>query len=251
LPDLFHISVSHLHLWLLHRQVQLVTPATATSQTLNAAMQMLEAAASLAADMAEKGIGGQSERSAAQQERMMSDLEAGSTAARHALEAAAGQRAWNAARAATLPALTDAVNSCGCYSLPRGLIPPAQCLSAESTDLEAAERREAANLGSLPLCVAAGGAATWAGNLLQAVKLCVSLKIGSIDDMASQQALSMVEAVLFSRAADRLAEGAELGEGGVNDLAAVLDVYRTGELPCACSPSCLRLHNKMLAPMLQ
>lgn len=182
----------------------------------------------------------------------MSDLEAGCTAARRALEAAAGQRAWIAADAATLPALTDAVSSCGSYSLPRGLIPRAHCLSAEGTDLEAAKRRATANLGSLPLCAAAGGAATWAGNLLAALKLCVSLRTGGSNaDMASQQALSMVEAALFSRAADRLAEGAELGESGVNDLVAVLDVYRTGELSRACSPSCLQLHSKMLAPMLQ
>jgi len=233
-PDLFRLTLAHLYLWLLQRQVQLITPAGATSQALNAAVQMLEAAASLAADLAEHG-------------HSMAAFEAACLAARNQLEEAADARAQAAAAKAMLPELSSpgtAAKVCGpgSYRCPRGKPPPERSARREGGGLEAAQGRAAENLGSLPLPgggIKGTGAAAWVHSLLAAVQEASAIWRAGGGDVAAQHALSMVEHELFQRAASAklLQAAASLGSNGVQALADVLDIYRTGESPAA--PCCI------------
>lgn len=218
---LSEVALAHLHLWLVQRQVELISPAAATSTALNAAMQMLEAAVRAAAELAEGGC-------------QLDGFEDACLAARRKLEAAAAARALQAAERASLPALDGSKGSpCGpaSYRCPRGVVPPQRGPSEEAEGLEAAKLRAAANLGSLPVPAetAENDAVGWLNALQAALQQCTKQAGGS--DMAAQHALSMVERELFSRAADadRLQAAEALGQAGVQTLYEVVQSYRRGE----------------------
>ena len=227
--------LAHLHLRLRQRQVELLSPAAATSAALNAAMQMLQAAAHAGAELAEGGF-------------QLDGFEGACLAARSKLEAAAAARALRAAEGATLPPL-DGSSGCspccpGSYRCPRGVVPAQRSPSQEAEGLDAAKQRAAANLGSLPVpAEAAGqGAAGWLAALHAALEKCTKQAGGS--DMAAQHVLSMVERELFNRAADdsQLRAAAALGEAGINALWTVVQSYRKGEPGLCCGSEGWPLH---------
>ena len=219
-------ALAQLHLRLLQRQVELISPAAATSTALNAAMQMLQAAVQAGAELAEGGF-------------QLDGFEEACLAARSKLEAAAAARALRAAEGATLPQ-TDGSGGSSCgpgsYNCPRGVVPVQRSPSQEAEGLDAAKRRADANLGSLPMpAEAAGqGAAGWLAALHAALEKCTKQAGGS--DMAAQHVLAMVERELFSRAANasQLQAAAALGEAGVDTLWTVVQSYRKGEPALCC-----------------
>lgn len=221
------VALAHMHLWLAQRQVDLASPAAATSTALNAAMQMLEAAAHAGAELAEGGC-------------QLDGFEDACLAARRKLEAAAAARALQAAERASLPPMDDGSKGSPCgpgsYRCPRGAVPSQRGPSEEAEGLEAAKRRAAANLGSLPVPAetAEEDPVGWLDALHAALEQCT--KQAGSSGMAAQQALSMVERELFSRAADagRLQDAEALGEAGVQTLYEVVQSYRRGEPWSAC-----------------
>lgn len=211
-PDLMQLAEAHLHLGLLQRQVALVTPGTATSTVLNAAVLMLEAVAGRAADLA--GLA-----------HNVSHFEAACQSARQALAATQAARVAKAAAAVRLPALDGAAPPCGpdSYRLPRGVVPPLSQPLAEGGGMEEVKQREGRNLGSLPLPKAPQP--TFAA-------LLAVLRSGDLQqegDVAPQHTLCMVERALFVRAVKGFAMEARLPQAEVDALVQVVEAYRSGE----------------------
>ena len=210
-PDLAELAEAHLRLWLLQRQVPLLTPEAATSERLNAVMLMLQAAADSGRQLAALG-------------HDVSHFEAACGAARAALEAARDQRVAAAAAEMRLPPQDDDdAFGPGSYRLPRGAVPPLAPPQAEGGGLQAAKEREARNLGTLPLPPPARP--TFAG-LLCALRAMPG-RSGGDDDRAAQHALCLVERALFERA---VGGGFEqpLPAAEIEALLEVVEDYRAG-----------------------
>lgn len=211
-PHFAETAEAHLCLWLLQRQVPLITAAGATSTNLNAAVLMLQAVAEGGRQLAELG-------------HDVSHFEAASSSARVALEAVRAERAAAAAAESQLPPLDAAAFGPGSYRLPRGVVPPLAPPQAEGGGLEAAKEREARNLGTLPLPAAPRVAFA---ELLRVLESTPERSSGS-DDRAAQHALCMVEHALFERA--NTGAGFEpLPEAEVDALVKVVEEYRAGGL---------------------
>ncbi len=132
---LFRLTMAHLHAWLLHRQTQLLQPATLAPHVVDALMRMLREACGHAASLAADGVD-------------VSPLEATCCACRQRLEEIAGQRALDAAAAHRLPAIIDPwVGLEG----PTGVVPVAASPSGQGEGLAATRRRADKNLGAVPL----------------------------------------------------------------------------------------------------
>jgi hypothetical protein len=213
-PDLFQLAIAHLHLWLLQRQLRLITPPSATSLVLNAAMQMLQAAGSCAAELAAAG-------------HEMEHFEAACWAARHHLEATAAQRMQQAAAAFALPPPDALASACGAdsYRCPRGQIPPAHAVCQDGGGLEAARLRAALNLGSLPIANSQPGCLPFS----KLLELLQSPELQRQDcNIAAQHALCTVEKELFPRAVKGFADEAAMTQQEVDALVEVVDVYLKG-----------------------
>jgi hypothetical protein len=213
-PDLFQLAVAHLHLWLLQRQLQLVTPATATSLVLNAAVRMLQTAASSAAELASQG-------------HQLPHFEGMCWAARQKLDATAAARAQQAAAPFLLPPLDSAASPCGAgsYSCPRGLIPPQRSAREEGEGLAGARQRAAHNLSSLPI----SGSQHSGGCFLELLTLLRSPDMQrSCSNVAAQHALCTVERELFQRAVKGFADEAAITQQEVDALAELVDAYSSG-----------------------
>jgi hypothetical protein len=216
-PDLCQQALAHLHLWLLQRQLALVTPSTATSLVLSAVVQMLQAAAGQAADLAAKG-------------HDMAHFEAACRSARHALDATAAMRAQRGSSDFDLPPLDATASPCGpgSYRCPRGRIPAVvQARHDDSGGMEAARWRVAGNLGSLPLL-----------QLRTCAGLLALLRMPEMQaprSVAVSHALCTVERELFRRAgsAEGFAAMDALAGSEVDALVEVVDEYRKGKVTTA------------------
>ncbi|KAL4428607.1 hypothetical protein ABPG77_008919, partial [Micractinium sp. CCAP 211/92] len=211
-PDLFQLAEAHLFLWVMQRQVAALTPEAATSTVLNAAMRMLQAVAQRAAELAQQG-------------HAVAHFEASCAAARRALEAARAARVQAAAAAARLPSGPAAAAACGpgSHRLPRGALPELPPPLADEGGLEAARKRQANNLGSLPLPDSAAGQLALT-NLL-AVLRSSELRGNQSSDLVAQHALSLVERELYARAAGGFAAEASLSQAEVDALVEVVMEY--------------------------
>jgi hypothetical protein len=223
-PDLPQQALAHLHLWLLQRQLHLITPATATSTVLNAAMQMLQAASHEAAHLASQG-------------HDMTHFEAACQAARHELDTKAADRAQQHAKSFQLPRLDGTALPCGpgSYRCPRGQLPSESAVRQEGEGLEAARRRAALNLGSLPLPLAVGGGSCTDGRDLAGLLVVLGAAPDEVGrapegDVAVQPALCAVENELFQRVGQNLRAGGLMkwGKEEVDALVEVVDKYRSG-----------------------
>ena len=184
---LFRQAMAHMDLWLLRRQLRLMQPTSATPLMLTATMQMLGAAATKAAALADDGYD-------------MSAFTAACLAAEKHLRALAGERALQAARPYELP---DAESPAllGTNSPPAGVLPEVLAPRVEENGLVAAQQRAARNLGSLSLLPdgAPAGALASFGQTLAFVSLPQCTNCSS--DVAAQLVLRSVERELFKRAA--------------------------------------------------
>lgn len=215
-PELFQLAEAHLHLWLLQKQVKLISPATATAQALNAAVQMLQTAARQAGKLATCG-------------HDMAHFDAACQAARHALDGAAAERAQRAADYFTLPLLGGAC--LGSYRCPRGTVPPTTSARKEGSGLEQVKQRAALNLGSLPvLGNAVSSSPASSASFAELLQLLQSAEMKQEGDMAAQHALCVVERELFGRAATGLGAEAAVHESEMEALAKVVDTYGSGQL---------------------
>jgi hypothetical protein len=210
-PDLLQLALAHLHLWLLQRQLQLITPATATPVQLNAAMQMLQTTAGSAAELAASGCN-------------VAHLENACWAVRHKLEAVSAARAQQAAAPYELPPPGRLESLCGpdSYRCPRGQIPPPSAVCRDGEGIEAAQQRASLNLGSLPLVGSKPGCVQFSEllELLQAPEL---QQAGC--NVAAQHVLCTVEQELFQRAVKGFADEASLTQEEVDALVEVVDEY--------------------------
>lgn len=199
----------------MQRQVAALTPEAATSTVLNAAMRMLQAVAQRAAELAQQG-------------HAVAHFEASCAAARRALEAARAARVQAAAAAARLPSGPAAAAACGpgSHRLPRGALPELPPQLADEGGLEAARKRQANNLGSLPLPDSAAGQLALT-NLL-AVLRSSELRGNQSSDLVAQHALSLVERELYARAAGGFAAEASLSQAEVDALVEVVMEYFAG-----------------------
>ena len=204
--------MAHFHLWLLHRQVQLIQAANATPKMLSAAVQMLQLAASQGAHLADEGYD-------------MSHFEAACTSARERLDAVATERTSAAARALELPALNVSTSPCGPgrYHPPSGTIPVLTPASTDGGDLQAAKKRAALNIGTLALPPANPSFA----DILKFLDHHTA-KQQHAQGRAAQHVLCVVERELFSRAAQGFAACARLLQGEVDELVHIVDKYRRG-----------------------
>jgi hypothetical protein len=212
-PDLPQQALAHLHLWLLQRQLPLVTPSTATSLVLSAAVQMLQAAAGQAADLAAKG-------------HDMAHFEAACRSARQTLDATASTRAQQASSDFDLPPLDAAASPCGpgSYRCPRGRIPaPVHVSHDDSGGIDAARQRAEGNLGSLPLLQL--------GTFDELLALLRLPEMQAPSSVAVSHALCTVERELFQRAAcaDGFSLESALPPSEVDALVEVVHEYHKGE----------------------
>ncbi|KAG2494611.1 hypothetical protein HYH03_007376 [Edaphochlamys debaryana] len=205
---LFRWALAHLELWLLRGQLRRLTPDTAGPTAVTNAMHMLECAAAKAAALADEG-------------HDVSVFEAACASARACIEEAVAQRALRQAQGVELPD-EGSPGLTGEASLPGGTLPERLEPRTEEGGLEAARRRAAANLGSVPL-LPPGSAFSEVLDLLRTQRQWTS----PADDVQYQLVLRSVERELFSRAAtgfDTVSNRLSVAE--VAALEAVVDTYR-------------------------
>ncbi|PNH10968.1 hypothetical protein TSOC_002218 [Tetrabaena socialis] len=202
---LFRQAAAHLDLWLLHRQLTLETPQTATPVAQSALMHMLRSATGKAAELAAEG-------------HDMAAFEASCSDARRRVQALAGNRALLVGCEYELPA----AGSAGSAVRPAGTLPPVTDPRAEAGGLEAARRRAEVNLGSLPL-LPRGASFSQMLELLQQPQWAQPDR-----DVGAQLALRSVERELFGRAAGGFgaARKQQLPHAEVAALEQVVDAYR-------------------------
>ena len=220
---LFQQAMAHMDLWLLQRQLELMTAVTATPEAINCCMQMLESAARKAAALALEG-------------HDVSGYEAACASARAHIEAAAAERALQVALKYQLPPaeeLMGASKHLGNWEVPKGVIPPPHEVNLEQEGLAAARKRAEKNLGSLK--VMEGGkplreALPMLLQLLQQRQQGVRGFAGAVagGDVAVLLALRAVEQQLFSSAVVGFAQPASRLDNPdqVKLLEDVVDAYR-------------------------
>jgi hypothetical protein len=140
--ELFECFLAHFYLWLLNRQVALLTPENATQLMVNATMKMLELASNTAAEIVDRGF-------------CLGHAEDYCQNARMQLDAIVLQRAERAAKNFQIhPAESLEFTHAGLkesYVLPKGIVPPLMPASAEDGDMDAARKRAWKNLAPLLL----------------------------------------------------------------------------------------------------
>ncbi|KAG2494612.1 hypothetical protein HYH03_007377 [Edaphochlamys debaryana] len=205
---LFRWALAHLELWLLQGQLRRLTPDTAGPTAVTNAMHMLECAAAKAAALADEG-------------HDVSAFEAACASARACIEEAVAQKALRQAQGVELPD-EGSPGLTGEASLPGGTLPERLEPRADEGGLDAARRRAAANLGSVPL-LPPGSAFSEVLDLLRTQRQWTS----PADDVQYQLVLRSIERELFSRAAtgfDTVSNRLSVAE--VAALEAVVDTYR-------------------------
>jgi hypothetical protein len=209
---LFQQAIAQFELWLLQRQLQLLSPATATQEVLTCCCDMLASVASKAAALAMEG-------------NDVSAFEAACGAAEAQLAAATAERAAQQAAQYELPPVPDDPAAggklLGDLRLPGGDIPCQRSPQGSQSGLEAARRRAAQALGSL----AAGPGVELP--LEAALQHLSGLLPGTKgQEVALQHALRSTEHQLFARALAGL-EGpsCELSQAQLPLLDTVVDGY--------------------------
>ncbi|KAG2492053.1 hypothetical protein HYH03_009551 [Edaphochlamys debaryana] len=205
---LFRWALAHLELWLLQGQLRRLTSNTAGPTAVTNAMHMLECAAGMAAALADEG-------------HDVSAFEAACASARACIEEAVAQRALRQAQGFELPD-EGSPGLTGEAALPGGTLPERLEPRTEEGGLEAARRRAAINLGSVPLLFP-GSAFSGVLNLLRTQRQWSS----PAEDVQYQLVLRSVERELFSRAVTAFdASSNRLSVGEVAALEEVVDSYR-------------------------
>jgi hypothetical protein len=199
-PDLLHRQfLAHFELWLTQRQVQLVTPASATPAMLNACMVMLASAATKAAGLADEGYD-------------MTAFEREVAGVSDRLQQLSKQRA--VAAQVPLPASMTASSLLGTYSPPALCVPSPRLLTSAGASLEERQRRAAQNLGSYSLL-----------NATTFTKLVAALQQPWAEtDLSYLHRLKSIERVLFGWVAAGISK-ASLTEPEVFALEQVVDIY--------------------------
>lgn len=201
---LFHKVMALLDVWLLERQVQLLTPATLTPNTVTAAMLMLRSAAGRLGALAdtEHDVGVWAARCEAARERIAAVQAAHEQAVGQSFQLPAGPKAWPPVK------------------LPGGTIPALGSQQQQQDGLAAARQRAAANLGSLPLLPPAA-TFTQALSLLQDPAVWGASQGRALPprDVVLQHRLALVERLVFGRMhkieASKLADVMEVEALGV------------------------------------
>jgi hypothetical protein len=209
---LFQQAMAQFELSLLRRQLQLLSPATATQEQLTCCSDMLASVASKAGALAMEG-------------HDVSAFEAACNAAEAQLAAAAAERAQQQAQLYELPPVPaddPAVREAllGAPRLPGGPIPSQRSPQGSQSGLEAARRRANQALGSL-------AAGPGLGVPLEAALQQLSgLLSGAKGEVALQHALRSTERQLFSRAVEGLqGPGCQLDQAQLPLLDQVVDGY--------------------------
>lgn len=212
---LFLQSMAYFELWLLQHQLQQLSPATATPNTLSDLMVMLDSATKKAAALAMDG-------------HNTATFEAMCKAALQRMKAAAAGRAQQAAAQHQLDAEKIAVSSSS-WQLPAGVLPAAPGVpEGQAAGLQAAKDAAAAALGSLPV-------GPWPAGVPLAQQLQLLLQQHpalspktSGSDAAALLALCSVENVLFTHAAAGLEQPGSKLESvkEVQQLEQLVDAYR-------------------------
>lgn len=223
--ELYAHAMAHFHLYLLNRQLALVTAATATPLMLNATMQMLQVAASQASELSHHG-------------QPLPHFEAAVEAAKKRLDNVALIRASAAARKFELPSgdgggstTKESVLKLS-YSSPSGIIPPVATTSATVSGLNEAIERSSRNTGSLavPPTPTFENLGCCLKDLLHFLE---HHTVGTKDagGLVAQHVLCSIEAVLFPAAASGFASSAALSEDDVERLLVkIVEIYRTSKL---------------------
>ena len=215
--------MAHFHLWLLNRQVALISPATATPVMLNATMQIMQIAAEHGAAFAHRG-------------QLLPHFETSLEAARNQLDALVLERATAAAQLQTLNFLQSRMEGSNCsspgldYFPPTGILPPLSSASVAETDLEAAQERSLKNIRDLPLPPSPASEFSDQGfaDLLYFLKFS-KLKKKDSGGLIAQHVLCSIEALLFRCGAIEFWSCARITQTGVKDLVEIVEIYRTSK----------------------
>ncbi len=225
-PLLLHrLALAHMDLWLLRRQLQLLTPHTTTPTAVDAAMLLLRSACSRAAALAHDLYD-------------TAHLEAACTACRRQLDFLVAQRALMAASEHQLELDASGRPVVGTLLPPAGVIPAPDQPSQDGEGLAAARARAAKNLGTLPLPPAGGCGSFrqllalmqgrdhpgWEADPRIAGHVAVLVKMRSVERELFRRAVALGAGVGGGGAAAGRLEG---GEQEVAALEAVVDGYRT------------------------
>ncbi|KAG2496538.1 hypothetical protein HYH03_005361 [Edaphochlamys debaryana] len=198
-------ALAHLELWLLRRQLCLLTPDTAGPTAVTNAMHMLTCAASKAAALAEEG-------------HDVAEFEAACASARESLQAVAWERALQQGHGSELPP-EGSPSLTGVTALPRGVLPARLTAGTDGGGgQDAARKRAELNLGAVTLLPPAASFMDMLG-VLRGQKQWSSPG----DDAQFQLVLHSVERELFERAT---AGFQPLSEEEVAALEAVVDTCR-------------------------
>ncbi|MEW5319231.1 MAG: hypothetical protein WDW38_010396 [Sanguina aurantia] len=177
---LFDTMMARFELWLLRRQVDIVTPSAASATMLNSCMTMLASACLKGGQLAARGYS-------------ITGFEAACLEVRARLAAAASVRAVAVAKEFELPRTSTIA-----YKQMTGVIPEAELPVAVGGGLAAARLRSAANLGSLPVLPAGSSFTTLLAFLADET---LWLPTATSKDVLQQLALCCVEQELFGKAA--------------------------------------------------
>lgn len=201
---LFDTMMARFELWLLRRQVDIVTPSAASATMLNSCMTMLASACLKGGQLAARGYS-------------ITGFEAACLEVRARLAAAASVRAVAVAKEFELPRTSTIA-----YKQMTGVIPEAELPVAVGGGLAAARLRSAANLGSLPVLPAGSSFTTLLAFLADET---LWLPTATSKDVSQQLALCCVEQELFGKAASGF-NNVSLSCSEVDAMVEVVDRYR-------------------------